>query len=145
MKLIDILSEWKVDSKIDISELAIESIKTAELHSKYLNIFINEKLFLRKRETDYKSLFKLKFEYYLGTITDEALKINGWEPNPLKIIRQDIPMYIDADKDVIQAKLLLYQQEEKVDALENIIKSINNRSFYLNNALADIKFKHGEN
>lgn len=145
MKLAEIFSQWKIDCKIDLTELAVESVKTFELHSKYLNLWTYEKLALNKKESDYKVLFRLKFEYYIGTISDEDLKKMGWEPNPLRIIRQDVQMYMESDTELINSKALLRQQEEKVTALEHILKSINNRSFHINNAIADRKFKHGEN
>jgi hypothetical protein len=145
MKLDEIFSQWKEDCKIDLTELAVESVKTFELHSKYLNLWTYEKIALNKRESEYKILFRLKFQYYAGTISDEDLKKMGWEPNPLRIIRQDIQMHMESDEQLIASKALWKQQEEKVTALEHIIKSINNRSFHINNAIADRKFKHGEN
>jgi hypothetical protein len=145
MKLDDIFLEWKKDSKIDVSQLAVESLKIPELHWKYLQILSHEKLILNKKEADYKSLFKLKFEYYLGTISEEDRKEKGWSPNPLRIVRQDIQTYIEADKDMVEINLFRLQQVEKVEVLENIIRSINNRSFMITNALNDIKFKNGVN
>jgi len=145
MKLDEVFGQWKKDSKIDRNDLTGESLRISELHWKYLQIYTSEKLVFNRKNADYKILFRLKFEYYLGTLSDEELKEKGWEPNPLRIIRQDLQTYIDADKDIVQANLMLLQQEEKVSALENIIKSINNRSFNINNALNDIKFKNGEN
>jgi len=145
MKLDEVFGQWKKDSKIDRNDLTGESLRISELHWKYLQIYTSEKLVFNRKNADYKILFRLKFEYYLGTLSDEELKEKGWEPNPLRIIRQDLQTYIDADKDIVQANLMLLQQEEKVSALENIIKSINNRSYNINNALNDIKFKNGEN
>ncbi len=38
MNIDEIMSEWKTDSEIDVTELADESIKIAKLHQKSMNI-----------------------------------------------------------------------------------------------------------
>ena len=44
MNIDEIMSEWKTDSEIDVTELADESIKIAKLHQKYYEYLIKEKL-----------------------------------------------------------------------------------------------------
>ena len=145
MLLKDVFEQWGKDSKIDRNDLTAESLRIPELHHKYLMIYTGEKIRLHQRESDFKVLYRLKFEYYFGTISSEDLKEKGWEPNALNIIRADLPTYIDSDKDIVEANLLVLQQAEKVQALENIIRSINNRSYMITNALNDTKFKNGVN
>jgi hypothetical protein len=58
---------------------------------------MGEGYLLRKMRTDYKKLFKLKTEYYRGELDVSEFKQYGWNPQPLKIIRADIPSYLDAD------------------------------------------------
>jgi N6-adenosine-specific RNA methylase IME4 len=67
----------------------------------------------------------------------------GWEPNPLKILRADIPQYIDADKDIIELTLKISYQNEKVDFLEQAIRSLNSRGFNIKSAVEWEKFKVG--
>ena len=50
-------------------------------------MFSTERMQLRKLEQDYNLLYKLKFEYYNGTISEEELKENAWEPFRLKILK----------------------------------------------------------
>jgi hypothetical protein len=66
MKLSEIQEEWKVDSKINELELGREAVKVATLHSKYLTLLSNIKLQLRKAESDYNNMRRVKDKYYRG-------------------------------------------------------------------------------
>ena len=48
MKLEEIQELWNRDREIDISELATESIRIPQIHDKYLKIYVDEKIKLRK-------------------------------------------------------------------------------------------------
>ena len=52
-------------------------------------------------------------------------------------------MYIDADTDVSDLKRKIHIQEEKLEFLESIIKSLGNRGFQLKTAVDWIKFTQG--
>jgi hypothetical protein len=73
----------------------------------------------------------------------EELKEHGWPPQSLRLLKSDIPTYIDADKDVVDASLKMGVQEAKVEYLESIIKQINNRNFILSNIINWEKFRTG--
>ena len=128
---------------IDKSELGEESLKISQLHSKYFKFYSQERLALKKLEQDYKILYRKKFEYYNGTMSYEDLKENGWEPNPLKILKTETPIYITSDKDIVELQLRIDYQSEKLNFLENIIKSVNNRGFNIKSAIDWIKFQNG--
>jgi hypothetical protein len=143
MKIEDIQTQWEQDAAIDRSELGEESLKIPQLHSKYFKVFSHERLILKKLEQDYKSMYRKKFEYYNGTMSYEDLKNNGWEPNPLRILKSEAPLYINSDRDIAELQLKIDLQNEKIYLLENIIKSINNRNFMLKNAIDFLKFQNG--
>ena len=143
MKLEDIQNLWRNDSEIDRSELGEASLSIPQLHSKYFNIFSDERLTLRKYESDYKKLYKQKFEYYNGTMSEEELRENGIEPFQLKILRSDINVYIQADSDLNQLELRIDMQKEKVEFLESIIKNLPARGYQINAAISWEKFKVG--
>jgi hypothetical protein len=143
MTLDDILKSWQVDNVIDPTDVGNASLQQAKLHSKYLRFLSEERLVLKKLRAEYKQLQKLKYEYYTGSISQEDLKNNGWDPNLLKILRTDVTMYIDADADVVKHTLKVGAQEEKVDALDSILKNINNRGFQIKNYIDFIKFTNG--
>lgn len=143
MKLEEIQSLWEEDSQIDRTELGEESLKISKLHNKYFKIFSNERLSLRKLEMDYKSLYKLKYQYYQGILSDEEYKELGWEPFQLKVLKQDIPVYIEGDADIININLRIGLQSEKVSYVESIIKSLANRGYQIKNVIEWEKFKVG--
>jgi hypothetical protein len=143
MKLEEIQSLWEEDSQIDRTELGEESLKISRLHNKYFKIFSNERLSLRKLEMDYKSLYKLKYQYYQGILSDEEYKELGWEPFQLKVLKQDIPVYIEGDADIININLRIGLQSEKVSFVESIIKSLANRGYQIKNVIEWERFKIG--
>ena len=144
MKLEDIYNHWKEDSQLDRTNLAEESSNIPQLHYKYFKIFSEERLRLKQLEQEYKLVYRRKFEYYLGNMDENEQRELGWDPQPLKILRQDLPTYIDADDDIIQLNLKMEMQKEKVNVVENIIKNISNRGFQIKNIIDWEKFKVGE-
>jgi len=144
MKLEDIYNHWGEDSQINRAELGEESSNIPRLHHKYFKFFSEERLRHKQLEQEYKSLYKQKCEYYLGIMDEYEQKELGWEPQPLKILKQDLPTYIDADDEIIKLNLKIAMQKEKVDVLENIIRTINNRGFQIKNIIDWEKFKVGQ-
>jgi len=143
MKFEDIIKEWEKDCIIDKTELADEAIKIPRLHSKYYNIYIHERTNLRTLESQLKILKLEKYEFYTQGHTEETRK-KGWElPARGLILKQDIPMYTEADKDIISLSLKIGIQQEKCEAIESIVKSISNRGFLLKTAMDFIKFQNG--
>ena len=143
MKLEEIQQLWSNDSRIDRTELGNEAIKIPQLHSKYFKIYSEERLLLKKMELDSKQLYKDLWDYFLGNLDYEDLEERGWKQNPLKILKQDINIYIDSNNDWMNNNLKVSYQKEKVDFLEAIIKSLNNRGFNIKAAVDWEKFKVG--
>lgn len=143
MKLEEIFDEWSKDSEIDRTELGSESLRIAKLHVKYFRMFSEERLVLKKMDTEHKVLYKNKCEWLNGTMDQETLKELGWKPNFLKIMKSELQMYVDADQDIIKSNLRMSIQQEKVSVLESIIKSLQGRSFNIRAAIDWEKFKTG--
>ena len=143
MKLEQILSMWKEDSQIDITELGQEATKIPNLTQKYYEILVQERMLLRKQEYDLKKLKLEKYEFYTQGPNEETEQ-KGWMLPPKGIIiKSEIPMYLDADKDIIELSLKIGVQQEKVEALETIIKSLKDRGFNIRAAIDDLKMKLG--
>jgi len=143
VRIEEIVQEWSKDCEIDVTNVSVESASIAKMHNKYYQMYMQESMRLRKLKTDYKQLIKLKTEYYRGELTMEELREHGWEPQPLKILKQDIPLYIDSDQEMIDTSLKIGMQEEKVDYLENIIKMISNRGFQIKTIIDWERFRTG--
>jgi len=142
MKLEDIIQQWEQDVKIDRTELDAESIKIPSLHNKYYKIYIKEKIQLKAEEQDYKLYYKLKHEYYTGKLSKQDLDENGWEPFQF-VLKNDLSIYLEADKDLSEKLIKLQVQKEKVQFLEDIIKTLNGRGFLIKNAVDFIRFTSG--
>ena len=143
MKIEEIYEMWATDGSIDETNISGESASIPKLHNKYFQLYVQEGLRLKKLKADYKQLYKLKTEYYKGELDVEELKEYGWSPQPLKILRQDIPTYLEADKDIVNHSLKVGLQEAVVEYLESIIRQINNRNFYLKNIIDWERFRTG--
>lgn len=143
MTLDEIFENWTIDSKISKTELDDESIRTSLLHSKYLKMYSTEKLTLYKLEAEYKSLLKLKTEYFAGTLDTQTIKEKGWEPNQKIILKGDINIHIEADQDIQKISLKMGLQREKIYALESILKSVSNRGFQISTAVNYMKLING--
>jgi len=143
MNLSEIKSMVEEDMVIDDTELDIESIRTPQLHNKYLNLFHDEKLILVKMEEEYKKLYKVKWEYFTGKIDEETLNEYGWEPFQLNILKADIDKYLDADTDLSILRMKVSFSKEKVGYLESVVKIINNRQWNIRSAIDWRKFVSG--
>ncbi len=143
MTLEEIQSEWEKDSRIDRTELGEESIKIPALHSKYYRMFSRERLQLARLLEAMKLLKKDKHEYYSGNMDKDELAQHGWEPFQLRVLKTDLPLHIDSDKDIVDSTLKIAYCREKVDFLEAIIRTLNLRSYQINNAINWEKFKVG--
>jgi hypothetical protein len=139
----DILELWKEDSKIDRTELGDEALEIPKLHHKYYEIMIKEKLLLRKQESDMKRLKLDKYEFYTQGPNEETRE-KGWTlPAKGLILKSDIPMYMEADNEIIELSLKIGYQQEKIDILESIIKTLNNRGYNIRAAIDWQKFTMG--
>ena len=94
MRFDDIRKMVEKDMVIDDSELDLESLKIPQLHNKYLNLFHDERILLRKLEVERRELIRDKWEYYSGKMSEEELARREWEPFQLKVLKQDLDMYI---------------------------------------------------
>lgn len=143
MKLEDIFAEWEKDSKIDRTNLGNEAIAIPALHNKYYQIFMNEKLLLRKYQEQQKKLKLDKQEFYFMGPTEET-EAKGWKLPPQgKILKADVSTYVEADQDVINLNLKIGIQQEKVEFVMSIIKSLVNRGFQIKSAIDWERFQVG--
>lgn len=143
MKLEDILKMWEEDSVIDRSKLSDEALDVYKLHAKYYRIYINEKLLLRKHNSDLDVLRAEKYDFYTQGPTRETEE-KGWKLPPIgKILKADANRYVDVDKDIVDLTLKIGIQQEKVGLLDSIIGNIKFRSNTIRTALDAIKFEAG--
>jgi hypothetical protein len=144
MKIDGIISMWQEDSKIDETELSRESLNIPLLHSKYLRYFSEERLKLRALKMKQKHLHQRLMDYYRGDLNNpEDLAEIGREPYPHKRLKQEVSYYVESDEDMVQINTKIAYQQEMVDVLEEILKSINTRGFAIKNSIDFLKFTNG--
>jgi hypothetical protein len=137
--------ELEKDLNINDAELDTESLKIPKIHNKYLNILHEEKILLQSLRLKKRIMLREKWEYYTGKVDAETLKQKGLEPFNLKVLKQDLDLYIDSDQDILQLDSKLITQQEKVDYLQDAIKAINNMQWHIRDAIAWRKFINGVN
>lgn len=143
MTLEEIFELWEKDSGINPSDLGNAALDLAKLHHKYYSIFSRERLLLKKLENEMKRLKLDKQEFYVDGPTEEQMEL-GWKLPPKgRILKSDVANYLDADDDIIKLNLKIAYQQEKINALESIIKMIQNRGFHIKSAIDFERFKVG--
>ena len=136
----DVQHEWTIDSKIDPELLDEESIKIPQLHSKYLKYLSDIKLLKIKKEMEYKVLLREKFEYYTGKADEEVYKE---KPFDLKILKQDLSLYMESDTDIQALLARINYYEEIMFFLDKVLHCLNNRGFQIKNSIDWQKFMQG--
>lgn len=126
----------KEESHMDTSSLSIP-----ELHAKYLQLIYDEKLALEYFKTEYKVLKRDKWLYYTGKSDPEVYKE---KPFNLTILKADVDKFLDADTDLNAIHLKVKAQEEKLNLITDIVKTIVGHSFSVGNAIKWKKFLNGE-
>lgn len=144
MTLDELRKEIERDFSLNDSALDLESLKIPQLHSKYLNLLMDERLIMRKAEFDYNAMMKAKWEYYTGKMSQEELTVRGWEPFALKILRNDLDLYMNSDEDLSKLSHKFMFHKEKVSLLEEVIKELNTRHWKIRNAIEWRKFVNGQ-
>ena len=132
----DIISSWREDCKLDDTELDTEALRIPNLHAKYLKMLAENRVKLRALRIKQKQLSQTLYDYYKGDLNNpEDLAAIKREPWPKTVLKQDMPMYVDSDEDMVKMNSKIAMQEEIVGVCEEILKSINNRGFQIKNAI----------
>ena len=136
MKIEQIIESWTTDSKLDTTELDMESLKIPHLHSKYLKILSEERSRLKALKLQQKELYRDLADYYRGDLNNpEDLERIGKEPWPRTVMKTEIGSFVDADESMIKLTTRILIQEEAVEVAAEILKSINGRGFLISNAI----------
>ena len=136
-----IQSMWQEDCKIDIDNMHEESIKVAQLHSKYDEILNNLILLRTKAQKIQKSVRHERYEYYSGKADPEVYEK---EPFPKKVRDKDaLIRYMDADERVSDANLKVEYYDVMINYTESILRQISNRTYQIKNSIEWHKFQAG--
>ena len=140
MNLNDLKEMCNKDTTIGI-DLDGYSISIPELANIYHQLAFDERKTLRFLEAQYDIIKLSRWKYYSGKANpDEYDK----EPFDLKVLRNDIDMFLSADKLIKDIKDKVEEQEEKIKLIDTTAKNIINASFNISNAIKWKKFLSGD-
>ena len=143
MNLDQIQDMWQRDSVIDPDNLHDESLKIPQLHSKYYTIY-NTITLLREKARETHSRVKLeRYNYYTGKAPAE---VYVEEPFPYKVREKDaLQRHMDADEKLSKIEMKIRYYDIMLKFLEEVIKTISNRTFQIKNAIDFMRFTAGHN
>ena len=140
MTLEELQQSVNKDFKLDDTELDTESVNITLLHNKYLIHYNKFSLLLKKSEYDHKSMIRDKWEYYTGKADPSVYRE---KPFDIKVLKADVHIYMDSDSDLQKADQKVAYLNQIVKYLEQVLRSVNNRTFLIKNAIEWKKFTSG--
>tara|TARA_B100001094_G_scaffold211476_1_gene205436 strand:- start:847 stop:1278 length:432 start_codon:yes stop_codon:yes gene_type:complete len=141
MDLDKIQEMWQKDSIIDPDNLHNESLKIPQLHSKYYTIYNTLTLLREKARDSYRKVKLERYNYYTGKAPAEVYER---EPFDYKVREKDaIQRHLDADEKLTTIDLKIRYYDVQLKFLEEIIKTVANRTFQIKNAIEWQKFQAG--
>ena len=143
MNINDVKEMVKSDLGIDQTALDTESSRTPQLHNKYLVIFMDERIKLKRLENELSVLRRNKWLYYTGRMSKEELVQFNWEPFELNVLKTEANDLIDSDNDYIKMSQKADFQKEIVNYLEGVVKIVQNRQWQIRAMIDWIKFTQG--
>jgi hypothetical protein len=143
MTLDEIQEMWQRDSVMDPDNLHDESLKIPQLHSKYYTIYNTTSLLREKARETYNKVRLERYNYYTGKAPAE---VYVEEPFPYKVREKDaIQRHMDADERLNKLDMKIRYYDVMLKFLEEIIKTVSNRTFQIKNAIEFMKFTAGYN
>ena len=147
MTVEELLLEWKKDSDIKKSKLDEESIRTAMLHAKYLEVHAAYKSRYNKLKAKLKDLEFEKRRWLKGTMTKSEMDDLGWDYDPWKgmskPMKSEMEDHLFADDDVKKVVEKLKETEVLLETLESIMQNIQWRHQSIKNAIDFMRFQAG--
>lgn len=140
MDLNQIQEMWKKDSVIDKIMLDEASIKIPQLHQKYLTILNEFNLLRKKKQQELKRIKHRKYLYYAGKAAPEEYEA---EPFNHKVMKSDVPAWVEVDQMVNKVEMQLEYYNEIVDSLQEILKQVHQMSYNIRNAVTWRTFTGG--
>jgi hypothetical protein len=140
MDLEQLQLEADKDLKINDTELDLESLKTPQIHNKYMKHYTKFRLLLTRTEDELKIIRRDKWEYYTGKADPKVYQL---KPFNFKILKTDIDKYLEADEDIQRLTQKVAYLNTVIDFLDKTIRVIVNRTYTIKNAIEWRRFTSG--
>ena len=143
MDLEKIQEMWEKDSTIDPDNLHDESLKIPQLHAKYYTVYNTITLLREKARTNYNTIRLERYNYYTGKADPEVYEK---DPFPYKVRDKDaIQRHMEADEKLTKIDLKIRYYDATLKFLEEVIRTIANRTYQIKNAIEWHRFQAGFN
>lgn len=144
LHLDELKANWAVDCIIDPDRLDESSIRTANLHQKYLDILTDYKLRIFKLEKEYLSMKGVRSRYYMGQMTKQELEDYGWDQYQYKTpLKTEMERLLETDSLLLDIKDKQSYISFCFEYVEDIMKSLRERGWQIRNAIEWRKFEAG--
>ena len=141
MTLEEIHQQWEVDSPIDELRLSTAAADIPKLHHKWLMVLTESKRELMKLRIAYKKLKSQKHDFLENPTKDDLDR--GWKYPDKRIIKSDIPRWLEGDDDMLKLELRIGEAEKKLQTVEEIMKEIGRRNWNIRLIFDEKKFMAG--
>ena len=141
----DKFDELKSEAREDLAIVRLENLdqesyKNQNIKPKWLEYKSRFELLKTQSNIKYTKLYREKWEYYGGK---SDAKVYPAKPFDIKVLKNDLQMYINADDDIIELQAKIAYYEVIIKYIDGIIKSIDNRGWDIRNAQDWKKFEAG--
>ena len=146
MTLDELKLEWSKDCEIDDIELDKSSLEVPKLHAKYSELLTDSIVSLKGKQLEYKLLLNDKWLWFNGKMDEERVKELGWVADPfdgLKIMKNDINIFMDSDPDIMKIRTQMDYLQEKIEFIKRAMDNITWRHQTIKNTIEWRKFMSG--
>lgn len=141
----DKFDELKSEAREDLAIVRLENLdqesyKNQNIKPKWLEYKSRFELLKTQTHIKYTKLYREKWEYYGGK---SDAKVYAAKPFDIKVLKNDLQMYINADDDIIELQAKIAYYEVIIKYIDGIINSIDKRGWDIRNAQDWKKFEAG--
>jgi len=140
--MIDYADEYRKDIKLDVSRLVEQLADCPSLHHKYSTYYRHERLKYHRLLREMDVLLRDKHGFYKRGPTKET-EAMGWEARNEKILNQDIPMYMRADKEIQELQKMIDETKTDMDLLKDYQTQISFRANTIRTLMEELRFQEG--
>lgn len=127
-----LMDEWSNDAPMDETDPQKSMAQIPNLHAKYLRILTHHSMVSKKIMRDYNNRRRIKMEWYAGDLNNtEDLEKYGLEPYMKKLMRSEIPHYLDSDEELNNILLKKVVHDEIVEFCKSVLKELNQRTWQI--------------
>lgn len=137
-----LISTCLISLEIDKTNVSNECLNVPFVSSKISTLLYDLKIYLITFQNKLKKKEKELFEYYSGKSSPEVYK---QRPFQIKIIKSDIPKYINSDDEYQYLLTIIRTIESQIDVVNSYLIIANNRGYNIKNYIDMIKFENGLN